>query len=301
MEMVSALNIDDHLEHIEGLQQLAAGSRKQLGELLQDSGRLTSAKLDEVLSEQQRTGQRIGEIITQHKLLSDTELGVALEFQGRQSKQGTTVDKLKLGNVLIASGKITPDQLSEALALQAKEGGRLGDVLVALGYISKLEINTGLDLQSKLLGAVLSLSMMTAASSFVAGNAQASDISNFQSLSSSLPRAEMQVSHQQSRVEVTQEDVERGYVDVANASIFSVETSRGVGRYMVDLAVRGDDFSAASVEGLGLRAQLGSDGGATIMQSATTSVTTLSYRLTLNPNLKAGSYDWPIMVHARAS
>jgi hypothetical protein len=70
---------------------------------------------------------------------------------------------------------------------------------------------------------------------------------------------------------------------------------------MVDLAVRGDDFSAASVEGLGLRAQLGSDGGATIMQSATTSVTTLSYRLTLNPNLKAGSYDWPIMVHARAS
>ena len=174
--MVSALNIDDHLEHIEGLQQLAAGSRKQLGELLQDSGRLTSAKLDEVLSEQQRTGQRIGEIITQHKLLSDTELGVALEFQGRQSKQGTTVDKLKLGNVLIASGKITPDQLSEALALQAKEGGRLGDVLVALGYISKLEINTGLDLQSKLLGAVLSLSMMTAASSFVAGNAQASVI-----------------------------------------------------------------------------------------------------------------------------
>lgn len=108
--------------------------------------------------------------------------------------------------------------------------------------------------------------MMTAASSFVAGNAQASAISNFQALSSSLPRAEMQVSHQQSRVGVTQEDVERGYVDVANASIFSVETSRGVGRYMVDLAVRGDDFSAASVEGLGFRVQLRSDGGATIMQ-----------------------------------
>jgi len=45
----------------------------------------------------------------------------------------------RIGEVLVSEGKITPEQLEEALAL--REGGKaIGEVLLALGYISKADL-----------------------------------------------------------------------------------------------------------------------------------------------------------------
>ncbi len=43
----------------------------------------------------------------------------------------------KLGQMLITSKIITDGQLSQALTLQKKSGGRLGTSLVKLGYITE--------------------------------------------------------------------------------------------------------------------------------------------------------------------
>jgi len=42
----------------------------------------------------------------------------------------------RLGDILISEGIVTKKQLEEAIALQAKEGGKLGEVLIRLGYVN---------------------------------------------------------------------------------------------------------------------------------------------------------------------
>jgi len=42
----------------------------------------------------------------------------------------------RLGDILISEGIITEKQLEEAIALQAKDGGKLGEVLISLGYVN---------------------------------------------------------------------------------------------------------------------------------------------------------------------
>src|SRR3954454_9833441 len=55
-----------------------------------------------------------------------------------------------LGLLLIEMGVITPEQLEEALAIQARSGERLGEILVANGYTSRLAIHDALAEQSDL-------------------------------------------------------------------------------------------------------------------------------------------------------
>jgi type IV pilus assembly protein PilB len=46
----------------------------------------------------------------------------------------------KLGEMLVSEGKITPEQLEEALTIQREGGGDLGKVLVSLGHASKADL-----------------------------------------------------------------------------------------------------------------------------------------------------------------
>jgi len=41
----------------------------------------------------------------------------------------------RLGEMLLKAGKITKDQLEEALEYQKKHGGKIGEILLKLGYI----------------------------------------------------------------------------------------------------------------------------------------------------------------------
>ncbi|TAL23040.1 MAG: type IV-A pilus assembly ATPase PilB [Nitrospirae bacterium] len=53
----------------------------------------------------------------------------------------------KLGQILIASGVITEEQLNEALSVQKKKGGRLGANLVKLGHVTEEQLVTFLSKQ----------------------------------------------------------------------------------------------------------------------------------------------------------
>lgn len=54
-----------------------------------------------------------------------------------------------LGEILVEQGKITKEQLSEALALQKQKGARLGEILTELGYVNESDI---LEVFSRYLG-----------------------------------------------------------------------------------------------------------------------------------------------------
>jgi type IV pilus assembly protein PilB len=53
----------------------------------------------------------------------------------------------KLGEILVAEGMITPEQLQEALSVQANKGERLGDILTKLGYVKEEQIVIALSKQ----------------------------------------------------------------------------------------------------------------------------------------------------------
>ena len=46
----------------------------------------------------------------------------------------------RLGDLLVQSGKLTPQQLQQGLAAQKEKGGRLGSNLVRLGFLSEKEL-----------------------------------------------------------------------------------------------------------------------------------------------------------------
>jgi type IV pilus assembly protein PilB len=54
-----------------------------------------------------------------------------------------------IGQVLMESGMITIDELSEALEVQKSSGQRLGDVLITLDMITQEELEMALDFQNE--------------------------------------------------------------------------------------------------------------------------------------------------------
>jgi type IV pilus assembly protein PilB len=57
---------------------------------------------------------------------------------GRAENAGTVGGRI--GDILVAGGKITPRQLDEALALQREDRREIGQILLALGYIGKADL-----------------------------------------------------------------------------------------------------------------------------------------------------------------
>src|ERR671934_1377962 len=55
-----------------------------------------------------------------------------------------------LGLLLIEMGVVTPEQLDEALAIQAESGERVGEILIDRGFTSRLAIHDALAEQSEL-------------------------------------------------------------------------------------------------------------------------------------------------------
>jgi hypothetical protein len=73
-------------------------------------------------------------------------LAVGAKAQWRRESDGRGIDKRvecggdKLGEALVSEGRIPPEQLEEALAIQRKGGGELGEVLRSLGHASKADL-----------------------------------------------------------------------------------------------------------------------------------------------------------------
>ncbi|WP_160295285.1 Ig-like domain-containing protein [Geobacter sp. OR-1] len=160
------LMVQEHLSHLEDAVRIAAGERQLLGALLVQSGRITGDQLDQAISEQKRTGEKLGEIFTRLGMLTERQLAALLDFQQNQTEK--TPGPLRLGELLVATGHISREQLEKALSKQALSRKKLGEVLVEEGYARPGQITHGIRLQKMLvnsvLAAILSLSMSSAAS-----------------------------------------------------------------------------------------------------------------------------------------
>jgi hypothetical protein len=292
----------DYMTRLDGLLMLAAGERERLGELLQAAERITGSQLEEALAEQRRSGRKLGEILIDRSSLTAAEREVVLEFQRRQAGQSPTAGKFCLGNILVATGQITRQQLADALKWQADRGGRLGTSLVACGHANERQVIHGLSLQRKLIVAVL-IAAMSLVSAPAVQNAYAEPHTTKLTVMARVATFfRMQVDHQVAALTITAGDIERGYVEVPAASNFSVITNTQEG-YVIDFRPRSDVFRSVLVTGLQSPIEIGAQGGiaAQNVPHGRTTFHQLGYRFLLRPDLQPGSYPWPLEISVRAA
>ncbi|MHC4663086.1 MAG: GspE/PulE/PilB domain-containing protein [Planctomycetota bacterium] len=102
----------------------------RLGELLMRQKLINQEQLDTALAQQRRTVKKrlLGDILVDMGYITREDLTQKILRFGR------------IGEVLMATGLITTDQLQQALNLQLQSGGLLGEVLIELGYITKEDL-----------------------------------------------------------------------------------------------------------------------------------------------------------------
>jgi len=136
-----------------------AYSWQPLGALLVAKGLLTENQLQWALSEQQRTGRLIGEILVESGTISAFTLARALTEQHGVELQAKTEPEAAapepavwrpLGKLLVEEGFLTRDQLQQALLRQQESHGRrkLGEILVAEGFLSGIDLARALAKQN---------------------------------------------------------------------------------------------------------------------------------------------------------
>ena len=125
------LVVQQHLGTIEDAVKMAAGERELLGALLVHSGQITNEQLDFAIAEQKRTGEKLGEVFVHHGMLQEQQLTALLDFQKIQGKP--VRGPLRLGELLVATGHISRQQLNEAIYKQATSHKKIGEVLVDEG------------------------------------------------------------------------------------------------------------------------------------------------------------------------
>jgi hypothetical protein len=304
LELKAVLSIQRDLSSSDDAVKIAAGVRLLLGELLLKAKRLTPAQLDYALREQQRTGEKLGEVLVRHGLLIDYELSAVLAFQERQRAETALSVKLRLGEILVTTGQISRDQLEDVLKQQKLSKKKIGDVLVEAGYVQAHQIDHGLKIQQKLLTAALvaalSLASIAGAGKAYAGSASGPETSSKVNVSAVVrEHTTMTILSQAPEMVVTNADIMRGYVDIPAATRIIVKSNNPAG-YLLSFEVMGDPSSIVNSVNVivGGREVRLSPGGGWMPQPYVRGGATLDvhYRFVLVKDAQPGTYHWPLMV-----
>ncbi len=110
-----------------------------LGQRLLRAGLLTRQQLAQALREQQQNHLRLGEICLDHGWIEPEDL-----------YNYTASHEMCLGEVLLAMGKLEPNQLRIALAQQRRFGRRIGEILAWKGWVGSDVLEEALAIQVQL-------------------------------------------------------------------------------------------------------------------------------------------------------
>jgi hypothetical protein len=238
-------------------------------------------------------------------MLTPHERAVLLELQRQRGAKPPASTEFPLGNILVASGKITRGQLDNALLNQRESGRRLGEELICAGHASTRQVEVGLLMQKKLMAYALVLAAGLAPLAPMTLSAEAAQSSAAMPVSALvIASAKLQTSHQATQLVISAADVARGQVEAPAAMRFSVATNKGSG-YLMQFHPVGNIFESVHVEGLGNTVQLGADGGAIVQRSPQApnqlhdQPRELSFRFILHPDTTPGTYPWPLLMSVR--
>jgi hypothetical protein len=113
------------------------------------------------------------------------------------------------------------------------------------------------------------------------------------------PIATLDVRNAPPSIDVSSNDVARGYVDVARPTQLDVQSNSSSG-YVLNVLPRTNLFAQVQVSGLDSRVELGSDGGAVVQrwnQNERHKSLSLTYRFVLQEGVQPGNYPWPVQLN----
>jgi hypothetical protein len=204
----------------------------------------------------------------------------------------------KLGEILVAQGQITQEQLESALASQRDSGRRLGEELIKSGYVKRAVVSRALRIQRRVTFAAM---CSTLAVSTIAPAVEAAQQRGQIAVSATVPaQAIGQIVQQPSEITITDTDVAQGYVDVPAGSQLRVTSNNPAG-YVIDFFTRLPIFRSVRVSNASGSADLGPEGGTIIErgQYGRNLPLSLTYRFMLAASAQAGTYAWPLAVNVR--
>ena len=185
-------------------------------------------------------------------------------------------------------GEAGPDAL---VAVQQ----RLGGTRVTIGAVSAPDIARGPKLQQILVGVAVAAAFALCAIPNPARGASAGS-STMKVTANVLPYLRLQVLKQVATLNVTPEDIARGYIDVPAATDLIARTNDRNG-FSLSFDARSNVFRKAQVTGLGSGVELGPEGGIAHQPFAGKQMLMrLSYRFFLAPGVAPGSYPWPLQI-----
>lgn len=291
--------IEDGLTRLEDAVAMAAGLRQKLGSLLCAAHRISPQQLEDALAEQRRSGEKLGDVLVRKGWLTPQERDAALAFQDHQSGQQPTAGRLRLGEILVATGHISRSQLDAAVERQRRSGRKLGEELLSGGDVDADQLAAGLRLQDRLVSAALAAALLLATGVPIQAVAAGSTTQSIAVIARVAPWVKLYHEHQQMQLTITPADVARGYVEVSAASRFTVSTNNPTG-YILDFQPRSDIFRSVAIYDPAVNAEIGAGGGRVIQSGAGRGVARmqveLNYRFYLAESAQAGTYFWPLLV-----
>jgi len=294
------LDIENYLDQLDHVVKLTAKERQHLNELLVDDESHALREDKKELQECARVGSQMNEVLLDNQKLTQQERAAVIQFQLCQINTGPISGEFALGNILVAHGQITRPQLDSALREQIKSGRRLGEELIMAGHANTEQIETGLLMQRKLVACALAVTV--GLTPITATTAEAAQTSAEMGVSVTVvAHAKMQTVFQEKQLKISNEDVARGFVEVASASRFSVSTNSQSG-YLMEFYPVGEVFDSVKIVGLGSQVHIGADGGVIVQrgQLLTNFTHELSFRFELRPEVLPGNYPWPLQLSVRA-
>jgi hypothetical protein len=300
LDLKVVLSVQGDLFSLDESVKAAAGIRIMLGEILLQAKHITSKELDAALKEKYKSGDRLGEVLVKRGLLSVDELHALLTFQQHQGSDLPVLERFRLGGILVASGKITTQQLQDVIARQKISKKKIGDLLVETGCLRRDQINSGLKLQHKLVtAAIIATISMAGISGVKEASAAGSASAKVQVTAKVMERTNMQIINQAREFVVTANDIMQGYVAVPAASRINVKSNNPRGYFLLFEVLNDPEniFSSISVDVGGREIQLSPSGGLIHQPFSRAGIATdLSYRFELSKDAQPGTYRFPLMV-----
>jgi len=301
-DLRAVLSISGDLSSPDQAVRLAAGVRRLLGELLLLGKRITAQQLNEALEVQHQTEETLGDVFLRLGLISDKELRALLKFQRYQTDRTKASDRLRLGEIMVMTNQITRSQLEHALAKQQRTRQNIGDVLIGTGFLRPEQLSQGVRLQKKLLTcaliAILSFGPLSATQSAEpVSTAPRSGESAMTVMSAGETLSALRVLFHHSEVVVTYADILKGYVDVPVAARLEIQNTNLSG-YMVIFHGLTTPFHKVIVKGFDKDIVVDTYGGSVIQpyHGRDPLLLELSYRVVLSKKIRPGTYAWPLTI-----
>lgn len=226
-----------------------------------------------------------------------------MEKKTRQRKKetlGTPVEKtdlhpIKLGQVLVRAGRITTEDLEQALHEQNDSKKRIGEILVEKGFIKPNELTHGLNVQSMFTTSGIPTGLSFG--SVIEGKITQVTEGRKHSTKAQLPiRSHLAVLYQMPSIVLSRADIKAGYIILKNASRIAIKSNNKKGCMLIFNGLAWP-FKEAHAFGLAHDVHITSE-GASVQQpyKKNTQNVELSYRFILSDNAKAGRHPWPLSI-----